>query len=200
MKQSLLKRFVLIISLVLFIGFFVGQVLGFFIIKKWFLMGSIKEFTPIMENIVDEIKINNDKIDINNTGYVILKAYDLQKNEIIINNNTREHELFSDKEIKKDLLPCISWVLKGKTVEKIKSLEHIPGKSIIIGMPIKDNERIVGAIFALKPASDFDVIIKGFYIILFFVSFVSASIIVGLIYFFLRKYIKTLVEIAEVSD
>lgn len=201
MNQSLLKRFLLIISLVLFIGFSIGQVFGFFIIKEWFLNETIKEFKPIMENIVDEVKINNDEIDIDNSDDVVLKAYDLQENEIIINNNnTKEHKLVSDEEIKKDLLPFISCVLKGDKVQKIKSLKHLPGKSIIIGMPIKDNGKIVGAIFALKLVSDFDMIIKGFYMILFFVSLVSASIIVGLIYFFSRKYIKTIIEIAKVSD
>ena len=193
MKQSLLERLMLTISLVLFVGFLIGQISGFFIIKSWFLNEQFKELTPIMEYLSNEIKINDDVISIENNESLILKAYDLEANEIEIDdNNVNKYMYFSDEEIKEDLLPYINKVLDGEKVEIIDSCKHITGKSIIIGTPIKDNGNIVGAIFVVKLASDFDVLLNGFYMVFLFVSIASTAIIVGLIYYFTRKLIKKL--------
>ena len=201
MKESLLRRLIFIISSVLFAGFLIGQISGFFLIKNWFLNEQLKQLTPMMENLADEIKINNDVIKSKNSEKLILKAYDLENNEISINdNNMKKYMYFSDEEIKEDLLPYINEVLNGQKVETIESFKHITGKSIVIGNPIKDNGKIVGAIFAIKLASDFDVVLNGFYMVFFCASFVSTVIIIGFIYYFTRKLIKPLIEMVEVSN
>ena len=201
MKESLLRRLIFIISSVLFAGFLIGQISGFFLIKNCFLNEQLKQLTPMMENLADEIKINNDVIKIKNSEKLILKAYDLENNEISINdNNMKKYMYFSDEEIKEDLLPYINEVLNGQKVETIESFKHITGKSIVIGNPIKDNGKIFGAIFAIKLASDFDVVLNGFYMVFFCASFVSTVIIIGFIYYFTRKLIKPLIEMVEVSN
>ncbi|NFO46429.1 HAMP domain-containing histidine kinase [Clostridium botulinum] len=201
MKQSLLKRLILIISLILFISFVIGQIFGFFIIKEWFLKEQLKQLVPVMENISHETRINNGTIIIKNEGKLIIKAYNLNNDEIPINdNNIKKYIYFSDEEIKEDLLPYINIVLKGEKVATIESLNHIKGRSIIIGIPIIDEENIVGTIFAVKLASDFSVVLNGFYFVFFITSFISTIIIIALIYYFTRKLIKPLIEMVDVSN
>ncbi|NFO15356.1 HAMP domain-containing histidine kinase [Clostridium botulinum] len=201
MKQSLLKRLILIISLILFISFVIGQIFGFFIIKEWFLKEQLKQLVPVMENISHETRINNGTIIIKNEGKLIIKAYNLNNDEIAINdNNIKKYIYFSDEEIKEDLLPYIDIVLKGEKVATIESLNHIKGRSIIIGIPIIDEGNIVGTIFAVKLASDFSVVLNGFYFVFFITSFISTIIIIALIYYFTRKLIKPLIEMVDVSN
>ncbi|NFS11192.1 HAMP domain-containing histidine kinase [Clostridium botulinum] len=201
MKQSLLKRLILIISLILFISFIIGQIFGFFIIKEWFLKEQLKQLVPVMENISHETRINNGTIIIKNEGKLIIKAYNLNNDEIPINdNNIKKYIYFSDEEIKEDLLPYINIVLKGEKVATIESLNHIKGRSIIIGIPIIDEGNIVGTIFAVKLASDFSVVLNGFYFVFFITSFISTIIIIALIYYFTRKIIKPLIEMVDVSN
>ncbi|NFL88068.1 HAMP domain-containing histidine kinase [Clostridium botulinum] len=201
MKQSLLKRLILIISLILFISFVIGQIFGFFIIKEWFLKEQLKQLVPVMENISHETRINNGTIIIKNEGKLIIKAYNLNNDEIPINdNNIKKYIYFSDEEIKEDLLPYINIVLKGEKVATIESLNHIKGRSIIIGIPIIDEGNIVGTIFAVKLASDFSVVLNGFYFVFFITSFISTIIIIALIYYFTRKLIKPLIEMVDVSN
>ncbi|NFA43601.1 HAMP domain-containing histidine kinase [Clostridium botulinum] len=201
MKQSLLKRLILIISLILFISFVIGQIFGFFIIKEWFLKEQLKQLVPVMENISHETRINNGTIIIKNEGKLIIKAYNLNNDEIAINdNNIKKYIYFSDEEIKEDLLPYIDIVIKGEKVATIESLNHIKGRSIIIGIPIIDEGNIVGTIFAVKLASDFSVVLNGFYFVFFITSFISTIIIIALIYYFTRKLIKPLIEMVDVSN
>ncbi|NFG76417.1 HAMP domain-containing histidine kinase [Clostridium botulinum] len=201
MKQSLLKRLILIISLILFISFVIGQIFGFFIIKEWFLKEQLKQLVPVMENISHETRINNGTIIIKNEGKLIIKAYNLNNDEIPINdNNIKKYIYFSDEEIKEDLLPYIDIVLKGEKVATIESSNHIKGRSIIIGIPIIDEGNIVGTIFAVKLASDFSVVLNGFYFVFFITSFISTIIIIALIYYFTRKLIKPLIEMVDVSN
>ncbi len=201
MKQSLLKRLILIISLILFISFVIGQIFGFFIIKEWFLKEQLKQLVPVMENISHETRINNGTIIIKNERKLIIKAYNLNNDEIAINdNNIKKYIYFSDEEIKEDLLPYIDIVIKGEKVATIESLNHIKGRSIIIGIPIIDEGNIVGTIFAVKLASDFSVVLNGFYFVFFITSFISTIIIIALIYYFTRKLIKPLIEMVDVSN
>ncbi|ACD52700.1 conserved hypothetical protein [Clostridium botulinum E3 str. Alaska E43] len=197
----MLKRLILIISLILFISFVIGQIFGFFIIKEWFLKEQLKQLVPVMENISHETRINNGTIIIKNEGKLIIKAYNLNNDEIPINdNNIKKYIYFSDEEIKEDLLPYIDIVLKGEKVATIESLNHIKGRSIIIGIPIIDEGNIVGTIFAVKLASDFSVVLNGFYFVFFITSFISTIIIIALIYYFTRKLIKPLIEMVDVSN
>lgn len=201
MKQGILKRLLLTIIVVLLVSFALGQIAGFFIIKEWFLKEQLNQLTPVMENIADEAKINNGTIVIKGEERLIIKAYDLDKNEIKINDgNKKKYMYFSDEEIKQDLSPYMDIVLSGERVETIKSLNHIIGKSIIIGLPIVDNEKIVGTIFSVKLASDFSVILNGFYFVFFCVSLLSTIIIIALIYYFTRKLINPLIEMVKVSN
>ena len=202
MKQSLLRKLLITILLILLGTFITGQIAGFFIIKNWFLNEELKEITPQMQEVADEIKINNGSITVSDKQHFIIKAYDLYNNEIpIIHSDIKEHEkLFSDEEIKSEFLPYMAKALTGNMVTSIVNLKIVKDKSIIIGFPIKDNGNIIGTVFTLKPASDFDVILNGFYLVFFIASVISTIIILVLIYYFTRKLIKPLTEMVEVSN
>lgn len=202
MKQSLLRKLLLTIFLILLGTFITGQIGGFFIIKSWFLNEQLNEITPQMEKVADEIKIKNGNIIIKGEKHFIIKAYDVHGNEIpiILSNIKEDEKAFSDEEIKNELLPYMPKVLAGNMLASIENLKIIKHKTIIVGFPIKDNGDILGTIFTLVPASDFDVIIDGFYFVFFIASLISTIIILVLIYYFTRKMIKPLTEMAEVSN
>ena len=202
MKQSLLKRLLIIIFLILLGTFMTGQIIGCFAIKNWFINEELKEIEPQMEKVSDEIKVNNGNVTVSHIHNFIIKAYDLNKNEmpIVLSDIKESEKLFSDEEIRSDLLPYMDKILAGNEVTSIENLKNVKGKSIIVGFPIKDNGDIIGTVFTLKPASDFDVILNGFYIVFFISGLIATSIILVLIYYFTRKLIKPLTEMVEVSN
>jgi signal transduction histidine kinase len=202
MKQSLLRKLLITIFLILFGTFVTGQIIGHFIIRNWFINEKIKELTPQMEKVADEIKIRNGSIIVNDKKDFIIKSYDLYNNEIpIVLSDIKDNEkLFSDEEIKSDLLPYMNKALAGNMITGIVNLKNVKGKSILIGFPIKDNGNIIGTVLTLKLASDFDMILNGFYLVFFISGLISTIIILVLIYYFTRKLIKPLVEMVEVSN
>lgn len=202
MKESLLRKLLITIFLILLGTFITGQIAGYFIIKNWFLQEELMEIMPQMEEVSEGIKIKNGIISLRNTQHFIIKAYDVYNNEIpIMHENIKESEKhFNDEEIKNALLPYMSQALEGKTVKTIANLDIIKGKSIVIGFPIKDDGQVLGTVFTLKPASDFDVAINGFYFVFFMASLISIIIILILIYYFTRKLIKPLTEMVQVSN
>lgn len=202
MKQGLLRKLLTIILLILLGTFITCQIVGFFIIKNWFINEKLKEIIPQMQEVADEIKVKNGSITISGEQHFIIKAYDLYNNEIPITHDyIKDNEkYFSDEEIKSDLLPYMAKALTGNMVASIANLENVKGKSIIIGFPIKDNGNLLGTVFTLKPASDFDVIINGFYLVFLTASLASTIIILVLIYYFTRKLIKPLTEMVDVSN
>lgn len=202
MKQSLLRKLIITILLILIGTFVIGQIIGFFVIKSWFVNEKLNELTPEMEQVIDEIKIKNGSIAVSDKKDFIIKAYDLYNNEIpIVLSDIKENEkLFSDEEIRSNLLPYMDKVQKGNIVKGIEKFKNVIGKSIIIGVPIKDNGNIIGTIFTLKPAHDFDVISNGFYLVYFISSLMAVIIILVLIYYFTIKLIKPLTEMVQVSN
>jgi len=202
MKQSLLRKLLITILLILLGTFITGQIAGFFIIRNYFLNEELKEITPQMREVAEEIKINNGSIIVSDKQHFIIKAYDLGNNEIPIipGGNHKDEKLFSDEEIKSGLLPYMDKALTGNMVSNIVNLKNIKGKSIIIGFPINDKGKVIGSIFTIEPSSDFDVIINTFYLVFFIASVISTSIILILIYYFTRKRIKPLAEMVEISN
>lgn len=202
MNQSLLRRLLTTILLILLGTFISGQIVGYYFIKNWFLDEAIKEITPQMQEVADEIKIKNGSITIDSKHHLIIKAYDLYCNEIpMVLADIKENEkMFTDEAIKSDFLPYMNRVLAGNMVTSITNVSTVEGKTIVIGIPIRDDGKILGAVFTLKPASDFDVILNGYYIVFFGTSLVSTAIILVLIYYFTRKLIKPLTEMVEVSN
>lgn len=202
MKQSLLKKLLITILLILLGTLITGQIAGFFIIRNWFINEKLKELTPQMQQVADEIKIKNGSIIVNDKKDFIIKAYDLYNNEIpIALSDIKENEkLFSDEEIKSDLLPYMNKTLAGNMITGMVNLKNVKGKSILIGFPIKDNGNIIGTVFTLKLASDFDMILNGFYLVFFISTLIATIIILVLIYYFTRKLIEPLTEMVEVSN
>lgn len=202
MKQSLLQKLLVNISLILIGTFIVAQIAGYFIIRNWFLNEKLQEITPQIKDVADEIKIKNGSIIISDSRHFIIKAYDLYNNEIpiIISDLKESEKKFSDEEIKSDFLPYMNKALMGNTVTTIVNLNNIKEKSIIIGVPIRNEGYIIGTVFTLIPTSDFDVILNGFYLVFLIASLISTIIILVLIYFFTKKLIKPLTEMAEVSN
>jgi signal transduction histidine kinase len=208
MKQSLLKRLLLTIFIILLGIFITGQIIGSVIIKSWFLKEQLKEMTPQMQEAAKEIRVNKGSISITGRSQFIIKAYDINKKEIpVVGTNDKPplginngKKLFTDDEIRSDLLVFMDKALAGNMVTTITTLKHIKNKSMIVGLPIINNGKILGTIFTIKLADDYDFILNGFYLVFFCTSFISIIIILLLIYYFVRKLIKPLTEMAEVAN
>lgn len=199
MKKSLLRKLLMTIFLVLLGTFIAGQIIGFLFIRKWFINERLKELVPQMEKFAEEVKVSNGSIAVGHKKFII-KAYDLNNKEIpiILTEIKEDEKFFSDEEIKKVLLPYMDKTLAGNMVKGIIELRK--EKSIMIGFPIKDDGKIIGTVFTIERASNFDVIINGFYLVFFIASLIAASIILVLIYYFTRKLITPLIEMAEISN
>jgi signal transduction histidine kinase len=176
------KKTIFITIMVLYI---LGQILGTVAIKTFFINYKIKELSPRLKYFAEEIGTGN--LDISKNTDFILKAYDVYGTEMIMfTNEVREGLEINQEAIYKSLTSYIPKVIAGNEVASLVKMENQSGESIVIGAPIVKNKEITGAIFLLKPASDFNAVLNGFYLI-FFVTLVIGTLFIGI---FMFNYLK----------
>lgn len=201
MKPSLLRRLLLTIFAILLGAFILGQVIGLFMMRKWFLNEEMKNLVPRMMKIVEEIKITDGTISITEESQLMLSAYDLENNPIIINRGVKKlKRRLTDEEIRNGLLPYMERVVNGEKIACITYIEGMKNKFMVIGVPIKEEGEIIGSLFMIKLASDYNMIINGFYIIFLITTLCSVIIILVLVYYFTKKQIRPLVEMVGISN
>lgn len=184
-KKTIIKRLFATTMVTLIIVFLIGQYLGIRTIKYYFLQAKIEELEPIVNYIAEEISNGDAKLSMKKD--FIIKAYDLYKNEINIFDEEIDHPInFNDELIKKSILPYMSKALVLNKVTDIIKIEGLPSESIIIGMPIVKNSKIIGTMFLLKPASDYRAALNGFYMVFLSTSLLGAIVILNLIYFYTK--------------
>lgn len=180
------------IFIVIILIYILSQILGTFAIKKFFLDYKIKEILPRLKYIAREIGSGNLNIPKNND--FILKAYDIHGVELDVFNEKKYEGLgIHDDIIYKSLVNYLPKVFEGNKVALLKRLGNQPAESIVIGTPIIKNNVVIGAVFLLKPASDFNATLNGFYLI-FFVVLIIGMLIIGI---FLNLYFKEVLQLEQ---
>ena len=181
------KKMIFIVIIVLYI---LSQIIGTFAIKTFFINYKIKELSPRLKHLAEEISTGN--LDISKNNDFILKAYDVYGVEM----NIFTEEVHAGFEIHQDvvsksLTSYIPKVISGNEVASLVKIGSQSVESIVIGVPIVKNKEVTGAVFLMKPASDFNAVLNGFYLI-FFVTLVLGLLLIGI---FLYQYLKEIKQL-----
>ena len=183
------KKMIFIVIIVLYI---LSQIIGTFAIKTFFINYKIKELSPRLKHLAEEISTGN--LDISKNTDFILKAYDVYGVEM----NLFTEEVHAGFEIHQDvvsksLTSFIPKVISGNEVASLVKIGSQSVESIVIGVPIVKNKEVTGAVFLMKPASDFNAVLNGFYLI-FFVTLVLGLLLIGI---FLYQYLKEIKQLEQ---
>jgi len=188
-KRLINKRMILFLLIVLFLS---AQILGTIAIKSIFINYKIKELSPRLKYITEEIARGTFVISRNND--FILKAYDIFGVEInLFNDDAHETIGITEPLVSESLVPLIQKVIAGNEVASLIKIRDQGVESIVIGMPIVDEGKVAGVAFLLKPASDFQAVLRGFYLIF------SLTLMIGVltIGFFLSLYLKEIKQLEQ---
>lgn len=165
-----------LIVLIIILFFILGQVFGNIAIVKIFLHYKIKDLEP------EALQIGYayaNGIPIEKRQNLILQFYDYKDGSLVENNfiDSRNIDLDHVVEIYATKLK------EQKTVSLIKRVKGLSTISVIVGVPIVKDSEIVGAVFLLTPADEFETTLKGF------VMVYSITILLGTLLFVLYFYI-----------
>lgn len=182
-----------------------------FTLSQYFLKIKLEETKENVETIVTNFK--DKKSDINDIVKEypiynsIIQGYNESKN-IIVNKKQFTKKLdcgnLTTDNIDKALEPYKVSVLSGNSISGIIKLSEVKGDVIIVGQPLKDNdEEVIGAIFVLKFAREFNSVVLGFNTVLgFSMIFILISMITPF-YLMTKKVfnkIKNMTEMAIVMS
>ncbi|ANF97089.1 sensor histidine kinase [Paenibacillus bovis] len=173
------------IYIAILICFIVGQLAGTLVIKYLFINYKLRDMYP--QATMAASSIAKGKTDIIHSGQFILKAYDLDGNEISLGN---EHppNMFqvSAKQFKDVLTGYIPQVLRDHQMAITREIKGLPNDSIVVGVPIVRQGKHTGVVFLMEPSSEYQAVLNGFYLV-FTVMLVVCTLCIG---YFLSSYLK----------
>ncbi|PLS16098.1 hypothetical protein CVD28_18825 [Bacillus sp. M6-12] len=181
-----MKRFFfskLSIALVILFIFILGQMLGAFAIKHYFIQSKINELQPHLTLIREHVS-NGEKIRRNDD--FLIKAYNVHGNEIdIIKEDVSPS--FPETKMNNVLKSYLPKIVSGKTVVEIKEIPDFSSKAIVIGQSIVQNNKVTGGIFLLKPARAYKAALYGFYLVFFTTLAIGTIIILVFLTLFIKE-------------
>ena len=194
-KVSVVSALV-VLMVILFCSFTISQY--FFKIK----LGEVKETAEL---IVKHLQDNNQSIEETISRYPIynsiIQGYNNSGKIIISKSNFTkqlDHQNLTIDEIDTALDPYKVSVLNGNTISGVIKLSDIKGDIIIVGQPYRDNNNtVIGAIFILKLAQEYNSVIIGLNVVLAIsMIFILISIIIP--FYFIAK--KIFAKIKNMTD
>lgn len=157
-----------------------------FTISKYFLKIKLAETEENLDVIIEKFEDENQSLEeIINTYTIynsIVRVYDIDEDNIISKkqfSKNLEYKDLTTNEIDSVLEPYKISVLKGNSIKENIKLRGIKGSLMIIGKPLTNNGNVVGGIFAIKFAKEFNKALIGLNVV-FTCSmiFISISIII----------------------
>ena len=193
-KVSVVSALV-VLMVILFCSFTISQY--FFKIK----LGEVKETAEL---IVKHLQDNNQSIEETISRYPIynsiIQGYNNSGKIIISKSNFTkqlDYQNLTIDEIDTALDPYKVSVLNGNTISGVIKLSNIKGDIIIVGQPYRDNNTVIGAIFILKLAQEYNSVIIGLNVVLAIsMIFILISIIIP--FYFIAK--KIFAKIKNMTD
>lgn len=194
-KVSVVSALV-VLMVILFCSFTISQY--FFKIK----LGEVKETAEL---IVKHLQDNNQSIEETISRYPIynsiIQGYNNSGKIIISKSNFTkqlDYQNITIDKIDTALDPYKVSVLNGNTISGVIKLSNIKGDIIIVGQPYRDNNNtVIGAIFVLKLAQEYNSVIIGLNVVLAIsMIFILISIIIP--FYFIAK--KIFAKIKNMTD
>ncbi len=162
--------------------YIMSQILGTLAIKSFFLNYKKNELTPFIKHLANEIESGNRNLPKNND--FILVACDVNGQEIDIFTEDYDGIGVEDPTLSKNLAVYLPSVLDGNRLAVIDKVDDRKYETIVLGYPIVIENKVSGAVFLMKPASDYKAVLNGFYLVFFVTLFIGLILIVV----FLKSY------------
>lgn len=175
------RKFVVLMIMVVYI---VGLLSGVAAIRYYFLQSKIEELQPQLKEIERDLSSGKE---IPSYNFFMIRAYDSKGREIDVFTDSMTDELiFKNEQIDETLQVYVPDVMQGNQLAELRNIPGLPSSSIVLGEPLRDGDNITGAVFLLKPASDYRAALNGFYLVFFITLTLGTCIIL----FFLKLFIK----------
>lgn len=204
MNHSLFKKIFRTIGIASIVAVSVMILFCSITLKQYFLKIKLEEIQQKVEDTISQYDIMASKLPdrLENIlgNDVIIKGYDNSKRSICKIYPKREDGIIIDDiKIKQGLEPYINTVLGGNSIKGVTKIYGLKEDSIIVGEPIKQDGKIVGAIFVIKLTKDFADLFVGFYVVLMIsVVLVLTSTIIP-IYLSSKKWFKPLDDMTNAT-
>ncbi len=207
MKSRLFRKLFLGMSFILFFAGTIAILFGQYFIRQYFLDMKIYELEPKTRQLAEEfgnkgslpIEIDSKTLKLE----AIVKIYNTNKDQIVNfikpKNVILKEDISKYDNIDKSLSSFIDLVLSGQSVKEITKLDDTQGEVILIGEPIKNNGKVIGAFFSIKPVEEYGASLQSFYYALIFSLGIALILILILIYFFSKRLFKPLNSIKNLS-
>ncbi|SHH63262.1 sensor histidine kinase [Clostridium grantii] len=205
MKRSLVMRLFITITIVIASMFTIGIIVGRIALSYYFVQQKVYELRPQIKDLSLEISDTGKTTSHLYKQGLIIKVYDVYKNELKVFDDPflelveedKQSMPFTEQNIFQSIYPYMDTVLMGKSLAKITKLKYVDGTSIFIGEPIIKNKVVIGMVFVIQPVVDYTSALKGFYLAYFLVTGAIIIIALMLIYIIIRQTINPLHKMIE---
>lgn len=207
MKNKLFKKLFLGISVILLFAGAIAILFGQYFIRQYFFDMKLYELEPNTKQLAEQFGDNvNLPVEIDAKDLMldaIVKIYNTNKQQLVKfekpKNAILKDDLSKFDHIDEPLSPFIDFVFSGQSIKEITKIGDIKGEVILIGEPIKNNGKIIGAFFSIKPVEEYKASLQSFYYALVFSLGIALILIIILIYFFSKRLFKPLNSMKNLS-
>ncbi len=169
----------------MFVGLMVlGQIIGAYAIRQLFIQSQMRALLPQLVNISNSLSQDQD-LSVQAGDFIIL-GFDL--NHHIITQHANNHELTKiDEKLMQQLLPYSKSIMEGNTIAKVEELTGLNQSSLILGVPIIQDDAVTGTVFLLKPSSDYQAALTSFYIVFLGVTSIAIMIVLWILKLYMQQ-------------
>ena len=206
MKSKLFRQLFTVVSAIIIFSGIIAILIGNYSVKHYFLKSKLGELEPKTKSLAEQYGKSEilEKIDAKSLMLDgIIKVYNINREQLVEFEQTRipfAKEDFSVYDnIDESLSYFIDRVFSGASIKEITELDGLNNDFIIIGEPIKNSGKITGAFFCIKPVEEYDATLNGFYYALIISMTMAFLLIIVLLYFFSKSFVKPINEMKNSS-
>jgi len=165
MNKTVRRRVLLISAIVVF--YLAAQAAGSFAIRQMFMQQVINDLKPQAKVIAAQYAAGNARV--SRQEPYIVKILDVFGNQAVLADGDEEEPTDKEAEFDRIILSALKKelpsVIGGKEISGFEDIPGLEEQSLIIGEPALSGTTVVGAVFLMKPTSDYRAVLNGFTIV-----------------------------------
>lgn len=174
------------------------------IAKQHFVKVEIEEIEQKLEETIYKYDTSNNKLGerlkISLGNGIIINGYDSFQNNIFKYYTIDESKYnINYEKVNKSINKQVEYILQGNSTSGVTNIDGIQGSSIIVAQPIIEKDKILGAVFVIKPQSELNKTLSNFYIILIISLILLLISTVIPIYLVTKKILKPLKDMKDAT-